>query len=136
MSYTGSAALQAAVYTALSGNAALDALVQGAIYDTLPSGALPTTYVSFGTEEARGRSDVTAQGSEHIFTVSVVTEEPGFLTAKQVAAAVCDALHDQDLSLDRGRLVSLSFLQARATRIDGAMGRQINLIFRARLDEL
>jgi len=57
MSYAVSAALQVAVFGALSGDAALDALVSGAIFDADPTGALPAQYVSLGAERARDRSD-------------------------------------------------------------------------------
>ncbi len=49
MSYSVSAALQAAVYQALIGDASLAGLVGTAIYDAIPTGTLPVTYgAAFG----------------------------------------------------------------------------------------
>ena len=75
MSYGVSAALQAAVYQALLGDATLAGLVGSAIYDALPSGTLPPLYVSLGPEVARDKSDKSGHGAEHEFTISVVTEK-------------------------------------------------------------
>lgn len=134
MSYAGSGALQEAVYQRLAGDAVLTGLVGDAIYDVVPAGTLPATYVTLGPEEARDASDKTGHGAEHRFTVSVVTGAAGFQTAKDAAAAISDALVDAELALGRGRLVSLNFLRARARRVQKNDVRRIDLTFRARLD--
>ena len=51
MSYGAAAALQAAIYQCLTADSALDALVNGAIYDSVPPGIVPGTYVSIGPED-------------------------------------------------------------------------------------
>lgn len=135
MSYGVGAALQTAVFLRLESDPALAALVGGAIYDSAPPGVVPTLYVVLGAEETRDRSDVTGGGAEHDFTISVVTGETGFLSAKAAAAAVSDALVDADLTLNRGRLVSLNFLRARARRVERANQRRIDLRFRARVED-
>ena len=86
MSYGASPALQAAVYQALIGDAGLAALVGTAIYDAIPSGSLPATYVAIGPEAAYDKSDKSGGSAEHVFTVSVVTDSAGFQAAKDVAA--------------------------------------------------
>jgi len=134
MSYASAAALQAAVYQHLAGDAAVQALVGGAIYDAVPPGPLPPLYVSLGPEDARDRSDQTGRGAEHDFTVSVVSDAAGFQTAKAVTEALCDALIGAELVLGRGRLVDLWFLRARARRVGAADRRRIDLWFRARVD--
>ncbi|MEX1233585.1 MAG: DUF3168 domain-containing protein [Roseovarius sp.] len=131
MSYGGSAALQAAIYGQLIGDAELSALTGGAIYDAPPAGTLPSLYVTLGPEDVRDRSDGTSGGAWHRFTVSVMSDASGFTAAKAAAAAVGDALMDAELSLDRGHLAGLHFYQARARR-DGAL-RRIDLTFRARV---
>jgi hypothetical protein len=133
MSYAVAAALQRAVFGCLSQDAPLAALVGDAIYDALPAGALPSLYLVLGPEDVRDASDKTGAGAFHSFTISVVTEHAGFATAKAVAGAVCDALVDVDLTLDRGSLVALQFTRAKAARIGTGTKRQINLIFRARV---
>lgn len=135
MSYAMAAALQSAVFQALTGNAALTALVGEAVYDVVPAGSLPPLYVSLGPEEARDASDKTGAGARHDFTVTVVAGDSGFHAAKSVAAAVSDALLETDLSLNRGRVVALNFLRARATREGTGQVRRIDLRFRAHIDD-
>ena len=135
MSYGVSSALQAAVYQHLAADGALAALVGTAIYDALPGGSLPSTYVTLGPETVRERSDKTGNGAEHTLTVSVVTDTAGFQAAKDVAAAVSDALVDTDLSLARGSLIYLNFDRAVA-RLEGTgTQRRIDLRFRARVQD-
>lgn len=133
MSYAMGAALQKAVYARLLADAALAALVGPAIHDAAPPGVVAGTYVSLGPEEARDASDKTADGAWHDFVVSVVTDEPGFLTAKAVAGAVSDALVDAPLVLERGTLAGLWFQSAQARRVQAGTMRRIDLRFRARV---
>ncbi|WP_322865509.1 DUF3168 domain-containing protein [Aquicoccus sp. G2-2] len=135
MSYGVSAALQAAVYQALTGDAALVGLVGNAIYDALPTGTLPATYVTLGPESVREKSDKTGQGALHTIIISVVTDTAGFQAAKAVAAAVSDTLAGGDLSLVRGKLIYLNFDRALA-RLEGTgTQRRIDLRFRARVQD-
>ncbi len=135
MSYAMSAALQAAVFGALSTDPVLDGLIGGAVFDADPTGALPSAYVSLGAERVRNRSDGSGGGALHEFDVAVVTEGDGFFAAKQIAAAVSDALVDAELALSRGRLVSLRFYKAKAARVENGRVRRIDLIFRARVQD-
>ena len=136
MSYGVSAALQAAVYQQLSADAAVSSQLGGAIYDAVPAGTVPQTYVTLGPEEVRDASDRTGAGAIHRFTVSVVSQEAGFGAAKTLAGAVCDALENAPLNLVRGRLVGLWFERASARRTGtGGTIRQIDLKFRARVED-
>jgi hypothetical protein len=135
MSYGVSGALQSAVYQRLTADPALTALVGTHVFDALPSGALPSLYVTLGPEVVRDRSDKTGAGAEHEFTVSVVTDTSGFASAKAAATAVSDALIDAPLSLSRGHLVALNFYRAQAQRVGSSALRQINLTFRARVED-
>ena len=63
----------------------------------------------------------------------MVTDTAGFAPAKAAAAAVSDALVDADLTLTRGKLVSLNFYRASAARVGTGETRTITLIFRARV---
>ncbi len=134
MSYGVAAALQAAVYQKLLADAALGALVGGAVYDAVPPGTTTGTYVSLGPEDVLDASDKTGDGATHDFVISVITDEAGFALAKAVAAAVSDALVDADLVLSRGSLVGLWFLRAQARRVETAETRRIDLTFRARVE--
>lgn len=133
MSYGTAGALQEAVYQALAADSALGALVGGAIFDAVPSGPLPSSFVSLGPEEVRDRATATRGGAAHYFTVSVVTDSAGFQAAKVIAAAVSDALVGADLTLSRGALVLLRFDRASAKR-DGD-GRRIDLRFHAIVED-
>ena len=135
MSYGVSSALQTAVYQHLMADTALRALVGTAIYDALPPGTLPSLYVTLGPETAREKSDKSSHGALHTITVSVVTETAGFQAAKDVAAAVSDALVDADLTLTRGNLVYLAFDRALAKLEGTGTQRRIDLRFRARVED-
>jgi hypothetical protein len=131
MTYALAADLQKAVYRVLVGDTTLHDLVGEAIYDVVPAGQVPSTYVSLGPEDVRDWSDKTGRGARHDFTISVVTDAAGFQTAKVVAGAVTDALAGTDSALDRGVLISLTFRRARAIRVEEGNMRRIDLSFRA-----
>ncbi|MGB3147048.1 MAG: DUF3168 domain-containing protein [Paracoccaceae bacterium] len=135
MSYGVAAALQAAIYQRLVADTALDALINGAIYDAVPPGTPAGTYVSIGPETVRDASSQTERGALHDFSISVVTDAAGFQNAKAIAAAVSDALVGAPLILARGRLVGLWFQRARARRVEEADVRRIDLFFRARVED-
>jgi len=135
MSYGVSAALQQAVFQRLAADTTLDGLVSGAIYDSAPPGIVSGTYVSLGPEDVTEKSDKTGHGALHEIIVSVVTDAAGFQQAKEVAAAVSDALVDATLILARGSLVYLNFQRARARRVQDADVRRIDLIFHARVQD-
>ncbi|MEM1374159.1 MAG: DUF3168 domain-containing protein [Pseudomonadota bacterium] len=136
MSYAGSSALQAAVYQHLIADAALQGLVGMDIYDALPIGIAPALYVSLGPEEAKDYSSKSGGAARHDFVISVITEASGFQTAKEVAAAISDALIDAPLVLGKGTLTGLWFLKAKAARIGNDDTRRIDLTFRAAVDGL
>lgn len=137
MSYAATVALQAAVYQALRDDDALADLVGDAIYDAMPVAAPAGTYVALGPEDVRDAGDMTAAGATHDFVVSVLSgtdEANGFGAVKAVAVAVSDALEAAAVTLDRGHLVGLWFLRARARRAENGAGRRVDMTFRARID--
>ena len=136
MSYGVAGALQAAVFECLVTDPALGVLIGNRVYDELPGGKVPETYVSLGPEEVRDDSDADGAGALHRFTVSVISEASGFGVAKAVAGAVGEALMTSHLTLARGRLVGLWFERASARR-SGRAGRvrRIDLRFRARVED-
>ena len=135
MSYAMSGPLQTAIYEALTNDSALGALVGTHIYDAVPVGNLPQTYVSLGREQVRDASDQTKDGALHSIDILVITTQPGFAGAKTIAAAISDVLQDADLTLNRGRLVYLRFQRADAKRTDANAGREIRMRFRARVED-
>jgi len=135
MSYGQSPALQAGVYQLLVNDPDVVALVGAAIYDVVPSGTLPDTYVSLGPEDAQDRSDKSGRGADHRFVVSVVTSSSGFQRAKALASAISDALDGSAPAIMRGRVISIRFLKARARRVRKADTRRIDMTFRARVED-
>jgi len=137
MSYAMSAELQVAVFDALSGNAALGALVEG-IYDAPPdsAGAPPVgTYITLGDEVAKDRSSATHTGATLDFEVNIHSDFAGFSAAKAVAAQVVDTLLTAALGTTRGQVVLVRFLKSRTRRGAAPETRRIALIFRAILDD-
>ena len=135
MSYAVSASLQAAVYQQLVADLVLSGLVPGAIHDARPEGPVIGTHVVLGDEDVRDWSDGTGVGAEHRFSISVVSDEEGYQTAKTVAGAISDALIDAPLILGRGRVVCLGFLRARARRVRSGQTRRIDMVFRAIVED-
>lgn len=136
MSYAMASALQQALYQHLLADAALQSELAGAVYDAVPTGNLPETYIALGPEDVRDRSDRTGSGAVHRLTISVISRAAGFAGAKQIAGLVCDSLEDADLALSRGRLVGLWFERATARRSGTANeDRRIDLRFRARIED-
>lgn len=135
MSYAIAAALQVAVFQKLAADTAVTQALGDAIYDAVPAGDVPNTYLTLGPEDVRDRSNKTGQGAEHRFVLSVVTTLAGFRAAKAAAGAVTDAIVNADLALERGQLISLRFLRARALRTRSADGRRIDLTFRAIVED-
>ena len=135
MSYGMGFALQQAVFGVLRTDQEIPALVGDAVFDAAPAGEVPALYVQLGPEAVRDASDRTGGGAGHRFTVLVVTHHAGFAPAKQVAAAVSDALVGGQFGLSRGRLVSLRFERAVARQVGADARREIEMRFRARVQD-
>ena len=134
MSYVLTGVLQSAVYTALSTDATLMALVDGAVFDALPPGQVPQLYVTLGAERVRDRSDYDTDAAMHEFAVTVMSDEPGYLGAKEAAARISEVLDGADLSLSRGRLIRLDFYKATARQ--RANRREVEIWFRAFVEDV
>jgi hypothetical protein len=133
MTYAVSAALQSALYGRLASDSVLAKLVGSSIYDGVPPGKLPPTYVSLGEERVLDRSDADQHGAWHEFEIAIVTDDGGFAIAKAAAGAITDALLGTPLDLDRGEVVGLWFRQAHARRMRRSGTRRIDLRFRAQV---
>ncbi len=131
MSYAAAAALQSAVFARLTGFAALAGV---SVVDAVAPGAGTGKFVLLGPETASDQSDKTGGGAEHLFQVSVISDDTGFLSAKVIAGNVSDALAGSALVLTTGRLVDLTFVRAVARRLREGESRRIDLTFRARVE--
>lgn len=137
MSYRAAEALQTAIYRTLSEDAQIVDLVGDAIFDAMPVTAPDGPYISLGPEEAKDASDASGAGAMHEFVVSVLSgsdQSTGFKAVKAVAVAVSDVLESATLTLDRGAVVALWFLKARARRVENGQSRRVDMTFRARID--
>jgi hypothetical protein len=136
MSYAVAAALQQAVYGRLASDDTLRDLVGQEIYDAIPPGTPPGTFVLVGPEEAVDRSDATARGAEHRLQISVVSSAAGFQRAKEVAAAISDAMLLRPYpQLGRGSVVGIWFQRANAARMRREGARRIDLSFRVLVED-
>ena len=133
MTYALAWPLQEGIYQCLTGDAAVSALVGSRIYDAaLPKDAEPEpdgVYLTLGDEVTRDWSTATDQGAAHLVTVSVHAPRHGFSDAKIAAGAVSDALLNTPVGMSRGRVVLISFVDARTRRTGSAL-RRIDLRFR------
>jgi len=138
MTYALAEPLQRAVYEAMLGDLALQALVGTHVYDgplLVEDAATPVDYITIGGETVKDAGSATTDGAVHDFTVVVHSGASGFKTSKAIAGAVCDVLLDAQLPLSRGELVYLRFLKARASVGAPPARRTIELSFRAFVED-
>lgn len=138
MTYALAEPLQTAVYSALTTDPGVTALVGTDIYDAplpLDGGLAPTNYVLIGAEQVRDDGCMDTRGALHDFSVLVHSNEDGFSKSKQIAGAICDVLLDAQLPLARGNLVYIRFLKARADAGKPPAKRTIMLQFRAFVED-
>ena len=135
MSGFNSSALQTAIYTVLTNDAVVTNILGSAIYDAIPTGALPALFAHLGEDVVLDRSDKTHFLRYHDVTITVVTSDPGFLSAKNAASAICNALASTPVVVDTANLIRLQFRTARALRDENGSARKILLNFRAAIDE-
>jgi hypothetical protein len=131
MSYTAANALQSAVYARLTSFPALSGV---SVVDAVAPGGGKGKFVLLGPETVYDRGDKSGAGAEHLFQVSVISDDTGFLSAKVIAGHVSTALNGANLTLTTGTLVSLGFQRALARRLREGEHRRIDLTFRARVD--
>ena len=127
--------LQSAIYNALIADTTLAGLVGSDIFDALPSGTVPDTFVLIGEETVFDRSDKTHSAAIYVIKVNVVTSQSGFGNAKTIAAAICNVIEEANLSLSNGHLRRVEFRRALARRNTSGTERKIELIFRALIEQ-
>ena len=113
---TAALALQQAVFSALTGNAPLIALLSGErVYDAVPARA-EFPYVTFAQTSERDWSTGSEEGSEHILTLHVWSRGAGRKEALDIIGAVQTALIAEPLTLSGHRLVNLRHELSEARR--------------------
>ena len=128
---SAAAALQEAVFSALSADAALEALLGGArVYDGAPRNA-EAPYVHLGEITARDWSTASEAGREISFAAVAWSEIPGRSESLAIAERVQALLHDTAFDLDGYRLVNLRHLSTETARAENPEGRRATIRFRA-----
>jgi hypothetical protein len=127
-------ALQEAVFSALTGDAGLTALLGGArIHDGAPRNAA-APYLHLGEVSERDWSTATDHGAEVRFDVVAWSETPGRAQSLAIAGRAAEILHDAALDVPGYRLVSLRHLGTETAREKKPEGRRATARFRARLE--
>lgn len=133
-----SQSLQAALYEAMVSDPTLQQLIGANIFDDpVPvEGSKPSPeYVTIGEESVRAAGSATSSGAIHDVNIIVNSATSGFKSSKDIAAAICDLLHEANLTLSRGHLVYLRFLRSRAKAGRPPLKRRISLTFRAFVED-
>lgn len=107
MSADSSWPLQQAIFTALTGDATLMAMITG-VHDHVPQGAA-FPYVTIGESSARAWGAAGVDGIETTIIIHVWSRKRGHSEVKLVLAEVYRVLHDADLTVSGHVLVRLRF---------------------------
>lgn len=133
-------ALQSALYSALSGDIALSALVVG-VYDDVPqpvdagdSSAFP--YVTIGESVHTGWDTDTSSGDDASVTVHVWSRYSGRAETKQIQGAIYDVLHRSNLAVTGYATVSVDWEQSESFLDSDGQTRHGVQTFRILLDEV
>lgn len=134
MTYAISWPLQQGIYSLVCGDPTCQSTIGTRVFDAVPleadGGTADDVYMTFGDEEVQDWSSGSTNGAIHTVTVSVHAPRHGFSDAKQAAAAISDAILSGALTLTRGTVVNVRFVDGRTTRREADGLRQIDLRFR------
>ncbi|OBZ96018.1 hypothetical protein ADU59_06460 [Pararhizobium polonicum] len=128
---SAASALQKAIFAALSGDAALTAMVGAdGIHDHMQTRShRPCIFIA--AIESLDASTASEAGEEHLLTLQVLAAEGGNRAAQEIAARVRAVLDDADLALDGFALVSLLHRRTRTGRDARTRGHVADMVFRA-----
>ena len=119
MTYALAWPLQEAIFQLLCNNPICNEHFGGQIFDApLPlngEAELQGLYLVIGDEEAQDWSTSAEHGAVHVISLNVHAPRRGFSEAKRAAAEISDAILNANLILSRGRVVSVHFVDARAS---------------------
>ena len=128
---SAASALQKAIFAALSGDAALMAMVGAdGVHDHAQMRShRPCVFIA--AIESLDASTATEAGEEHLLTLEVLAGEGGNRSAQEIAVRVRALLDDADLELDGFALVSIFHRRTRIGRDAKAKGHVADMVFRA-----
>lgn len=111
----------------------------GQIFDApLPFGAEAAPdglYLIIGDEEVQDWSTATDAGAVHLISLNIHAPRRGFAEAKQAAADISDAILNGALTLERGRVINIRFVDAETHREESDQLRRIEMRFRITLED-
>ncbi|MEM0977274.1 MAG: DUF3168 domain-containing protein [Pseudomonadota bacterium] len=128
-------AVQAFLYSHLTGDVVLSNLVGGAIYDAAPAGDLPEIAIIIGAEEVIDVSDAGASARLHRAEVEIIARGPGFLAAKDVAGNIRRVLEAASGPVSNGHVTRTQFRRAQSLRETADGLRRIRMRFDLFFDE-
>lgn len=108
-------ALLQAIFSRLTGDAALMALMPGGVVDRLLSRAVLPCIV-IGDLESRDYSTATEKAEEHFLSLHIWSDANGRKGGGEIAARVKNLLNDAALSIAGASLVNLQLLSSRSRR--------------------
>lgn len=114
---SAAAELQKAIVAALSGDAALGAVVGSRIFDQAPA-SVPFPYIAFGRTGIHDWSTSTEDGTEQLFTLHVWSKAKGRQETLAIMEQVRVRLDNAALALAGHHLVSLRLDYGEARRDD------------------
>jgi hypothetical protein len=129
---SAASAVMSAVYTALSGDAALGALLGGGVISgrLMERAKLPAIVLS--GIDSRDYSTASEDGEEHFITLEIWAEGLGRKAALSIADRAKALLHDVDLSLgSEHHLVAIRLIEQRSVRPKQRPEQSLSLRFRA-----
>lgn len=107
--------MQGAIYSALTTNATLMAMVNG-VYDSVPPdpwGGTKLAYISFGPEDSNIDDVDCITGEEISLQLDIWSRKPGRVHAKQICDAVKSILHRSDIVLAENALAEIELENVR-----------------------
>lgn len=113
MSVDASLPLQLAIIRTLKAAPALAAIVAGRVYHNAPPANAAKPYVSLGPSQISPDLADEYEGQRERFQIDGWSSAPGPTEAKQMGAAIHDALQDADLAIDGHRCIDVQIEQTR-----------------------
>lgn len=134
MTYAISWPLQEGIYSLVCNDPACSSNLGHRVFDAAPIegdvGLSEDVYMTMGDEEVQDWSSGSTNGAVHTVTISIHAPRHGFSDAKQTASAISDAILSGALTLTRGTVVNVRFVDARTVRKEADAFRRIDLRFR------
>ena len=139
MTYALAWPLQEALYGLLTTHPECTALLGTRVFDAPPpfseDAEAEDLYVVLGDEEARDWSTTSSRGAIHQIRLDIYAAQHSFDEVKQAAGTVLDAGLNADFALSRGRVICVTFVDARTRRAENDALRRIELRFRVTLED-